>query len=54
MATSTGNVLIGAGVLSAYIDTAGGSSYAWTSMGGFRDGISINFSEDRVNIESQD
>ena len=54
MATTPGNVLIGSGTLSAYIDPAGSTSYAWTSMGGFRDGISINFSEDRVNIESQD
>ena len=54
MATTVGNVLIGAGVLSAYIDPGGGSSAVKTSLGGFRDGLTINFSEDRVNIESQD
>ena len=54
MAITPGNVLIGSGDLQAYIDPAGSTSYAATSLGGFRDGVTITFSEDRVNVESQD
>jgi hypothetical protein len=54
MAITPGNVLIGSGTISAYIDTAAGTTYAYTDLGGYRDGVTITFSEDRVNVESQD
>jgi len=54
MATTIGDVLIGAGDLQAFMKPVGGGAAAFTSLGGFRDGLSINFSEDRLNIESQD
>ena len=54
MQTTVGNVLIGSGDLQAVIVPPGGGGAAFTSLGGFRDGLSINMSEDRVNVESQD